>query len=432
MLRNIVLLLFSLSYGASVFCQNSNLEKSYIVLKQDTIYGFVRNTNLEKNPSFVYFRTNKEQDWKGYSGEEISAFYTLGTSFESHLVSTDFSSAKIDDIRINATSLVVDSTLFLRSILKSELITLYEYLDENSKVHFYIRKDQDKPEELMRKPYYKNGLLGYRNVYWSVLESNLSDCSQIDQESIKKTGFGADSFKKIVNAYLKCKDVVTDSKKSANERRVVSFYGYCGVGAGRLSFSGLMPTYIDKLSGLTKIGRLGGVVFQAGFFLETIPSKLNPRLALSADIGIKSGSANGTGYFPSLSTSPSGNQSYDFQFTYITFRPGVRYTFIEVKQIKPFISLGVSFSYSISFKSRYELVENFVTGFSKITTDEAIGSDLFRKSELGLFISSGVKLKRVNFEIRFEWGSGVLQPLQNYASSSSTVAALVSYALTKK
>lgn len=126
-----------------------NFQKGYVVTTNgDTLSGLINYRNWEKNPKKVEFTNTLTNVTSSYGLNDIEYFEIVNAdAYKKAVVIKDLSPVKADDLdKIPAITTVAD-TVFLRVLIKSEKLNLYELVD--MRPHYFIQQPHGELSELI-------------------------------------------------------------------------------------------------------------------------------------------------------------------------------------------------------------------------------------------------------------------------------------------
>lgn len=166
-----------LVFVSSVSFAQSNFKPGSIVTSSgDSVKGTIDDQLWRRNPRTVKFREGSNE--KIYSPGEIKAFtVTDKVAYESHRVKYDSSAEAESRLSSSHLPLWKDKTLFLK-VLVAGKTTLYRFLEDNDRIHYFIGKD-GRVEELVNHRFLLSGSVQTNRQYIDQLRAAFSDCSAI-------------------------------------------------------------------------------------------------------------------------------------------------------------------------------------------------------------------------------------------------------------
>jgi hypothetical protein len=162
-----------LCLGSTVFAQK-NYQKAWLVLNDgDSLHGLVDYRNWERNPETISFKSSENAEVKNYTVKDLQAFNIPG---EDHylraIVTKDMLPVQLNTLEFEGTQKMVADTVFLRSVIQGDKVSLYELIDE--KAHYFIQQPGGPFEELI-----------YR-IYLSRSDRTLSITREIYKDQLKR------------------------------------------------------------------------------------------------------------------------------------------------------------------------------------------------------------------------------------------------------
>src|SRR5690349_1932616 len=140
-MNNKKLLLFSflIYFGISVSAQRNYLNGSVVLMNGETLKGMIDYRNWERNPDQVNFKLNEGSVDINYSVDDIRSFEITGhDKYVSAIVMKDMLPVNANSLEIEGVQKMIKDTVFLRSIVSGNKLSLYELIDTKS--HYYIQQ----------------------------------------------------------------------------------------------------------------------------------------------------------------------------------------------------------------------------------------------------------------------------------------------------
>jgi len=341
------LLFLSVFFPALSYAQ-SNFKPGYVVtLNGDTIHGFIDYKEWDQNPSKIYFKRDISSAQKErYSANEINDFEISG--FENYKRAITWVSQ--DHLELSSLSHHVDSTkikdtIFLRTIYKGNVVTLYGYKDKIKERFFIAEKDKD-PVELSYHKYLDpnpdhtyNILIqdGYKlQLYNLVIKYTPQFVNITDQ--LQRTDYTAPDLSKIV-AKINGSD---NSKRAYSSRAGTRFFAGAGLNNQETSFTGNIGFNGERFSSLFPKINIG---------LDLYLNKNVGDWIFRTELYATGNKANAHTIIPE--NNYTDEESLKFTQYMVTINPQLLYNFYNTKTIKIYISIGAAFSYSAYSNEQY-------------------------------------------------------------------------------
>ncbi len=312
-------LLFSLALllhaGSVAFSQNYNTPAGWVVTTSgDTLRGTIQDRSAMNER--VFFRPEKNTDYREYTPAEIRAFYYEGGFY--------YKAVPVpggDDKPVPT---------FLWCLEEGNL-TLYRYKD-----YFYAEKPAGVLTKLERRDKTEGKHLREDRKYAGILKYLTADCPSI-QGKIEKVLLDAGDLAKIVSEYNTCGNPSARpaSKPRPSSRFRVEIGARAGVVAGHLEFFDKRDIY-DQLAFEGSIGYTAGLLIN--FPLVGHIFSVQPELMITHRSGTYAGQLNFT---------TQGRLEVDM--THIQLPIMLYYAFGE--KIRPFVAAGGIIGYAVQRKA---------------------------------------------------------------------------------
>jgi hypothetical protein len=129
----------------------------YIDDSGNTITGFIKNTDWNKNPTNFSFKTNLESEIQNLKLDDVREFGAEELfKFIKWNIYLDTSSENMNYISVKREPEYKQLEVFLKVLIEGP-VSLYEYKDENFRKYFYKVSNKDNIEPLVNKKYSSNG-----------------------------------------------------------------------------------------------------------------------------------------------------------------------------------------------------------------------------------------------------------------------------------
>ena len=411
-----ILLIFLTSFA---FAQKNFVTGHYITPDGEKVEAQINDKNWEKNPSYIEISQNG--DIIRLAAADIKGFVlSTGDVFEAFIVDVDKSPTRLNQMVPNAQPVIVRDTVFLRAILKGPT-SLYYLRDENAKEHYYFRKGESLPEELInRTKKYDDGVnSGYLKLpfYRGQLTAHLTDCPEVSRK-IERLGYTREALEDIIGTYNRCLGSTTGEYTASEEKISWDIMALAGVSINSMNFESKDFKALTR-SEFSQSGYTAGISM-----LATLP-RLRGKWAVQGDLMYRNFSAEGS-YTERSSPSAENYTITDtkFDLCYLGINAAVRYKIFDGK-LQPYIKAGFSNSFIVSDNSTQRVFRKF---YSSETTRNQKPLNEFRKYEQALQLSAGMALNRLSAEVRVERGNG-LSPYEGLKSARSSFMLLLGYTL---
>lgn len=371
------------------FAQSNYIEGYVVTLSQDTLRGLIDNKDWERNPKYIRFRKDLTTEPIVYYPWQINSFY-LSTNeyYIGRSVSVDKSPVDVSRMTYQAPPLIVRDTLFLQASVVGK-VSLYYYVDEGLKEHFYVQKEGIALDELIFKR-----MLNEQNQvvsserYKGQLSFYLSDCPDA-KKALEKVSFKLSQLQKLIADYNAC--------------------------IGSTATSGQYAKKLEKLA--FRFGLLAGysstVIRFRGNNLENIrfnPSQ-SPLLGVKLNIQLPRNRRQWSIYNELLyrpyrvsDHNQLAKEKY-FDLSYLKLVTMARWQY-PIGLVRPFVNIGIANSFALASESNCL-------------------KDL-RTYEQSLNGGIGATIKKISVEARLERGNGV-SAYSNLSSPTLTCYMLLGY-----
>ncbi len=390
-----LLLTALLTHGLPAPAQSNFVEGYVVTTTGDTLKGYIDNQDWARTPSRVDFRRSAGEAAQPYDPHQAASFYIqpTGELFEAKKVSMDKSPTQLSKMIPNAPPVVVQDTVFLKTLTRGK-VSLYYYRDEAFKTHYYLQKEAQ-PEELVLK----RGMNDQRELvvterYRGLLAYYLGDCPSL-QKQIAAAPFKGAAFFRLVSDYYQC--------------------------------TGSRPEYVEGVERMEKIklevGITGGITtsgmrIKGGYYGQmNFGSTTFPAAGVSFNLVMPRNLSKWSFYNEmtwkrfagrNRETPIATRNQYYFDLAYLKLISMVRYQHPGAK-VKPYVNAGIANAYAL-----------------RLETNAMDGA---RKYEQSLIGGIGATMKRLSAEVRFERGNGT-SPFSAVSSATRTFSFLLNYRLT--
>jgi len=263
----------------STFAQK-NIQPGYIVnLSNDTVRGFIDYKNWDKNPDKIDFYTSAETAATEYQPVQLKSFAVSGETYVSAVVEMDDSPYRTEDLKEGIKYNIITDTVFLLTLVKGEK-SLYYFMDNKAKVHFYIPGSKGFELLLFKQYLRRDEITGDLKVakivtFAGQLNLYLQDCSSIGTK-LKLLKYERKSLVNLFQYYYDC-----TQKKMLTQNTAVSRTHEIGVLTG-VSFTSLK--YLSGMPYLTDADFPVSTNFSAGLFYNILFPRNFGRLSISNEV----------------------------------------------------------------------------------------------------------------------------------------------------
>jgi len=207
----------------------------YIVSKGDTLRGFILDRNNKWSVGSISFSTSVKETPRVYTLDEVSTMYlqSYDAVYQTRTVEIDKKPVDFAQLEKDGTRNLVVETVLLEEVLRGT-INLYDYMDENSKRHFFIQKSGGKTEELAYVKYVTpDGRIVELSFYRGTLQSLTADCNLT---RTPPSNLERKPLTKYIGEYNVCMGGRQVTKERNKNKLIASVFGGPSFGSG--SFEG--------------------------------------------------------------------------------------------------------------------------------------------------------------------------------------------------
>ncbi len=345
-LKSTLLFLLCLSF-TPLFAQ-PKFVKGYLVLNNgDTLKGY-----LQEQVNYALVKTIRyKNEIESTQDSTLSVSDIVGLTISetdeiyfNHIVDVDKKQIELSRLENNMRKDIKIEKVLLKVLVRGK-VDLYQYIDENSKLHFFYREGTIVTEFGIIKFIAKNGQFAEIPEYKQQLQKLFSDCPALNKRIF---WYSESSFVRSFIDYNNCSQslIYAQNKKKKNPKASITLHA--GISLNDLSYNGA-----DELN-------------TAGNFAsqQSYSSPLNPILGISTDlmskgkfntvtlyldaswqyVGKYKGSNNVTDTF-------TDRKDYSIDFSYINSNIGMKYFFNKNSKISPFLKFGVGLRFLLSQNS---------------------------------------------------------------------------------
>ena len=169
--------------------------------------GFINYENWLKTPKSIQFKTTLEAYPDEIDAQGADEFTVHNEVYVSKKIKILVEVNNQKSINVETVPILFEGDRFLRVLLKTNIITLFEFVDSNEKVHLFIEKDNVFQELFFSEEYrYNKENILYmvsKKGYIGQLRALFGDCSKIQIND--NLPYTKSDILKVCLAYLKCK-----------------------------------------------------------------------------------------------------------------------------------------------------------------------------------------------------------------------------------
>lgn len=405
MLRLTLFTAFLCLFLAKINFAQRFLPATLILQSGDSLNGFYKPGGSNKSTREILFSENDTKNFKQYSAELITALKVNGLAteiYESFHIQFDVSSQTLTNLKNDRDPLWKTGTFLLKLLAAGEL-NLYKFTDADDRVHFFLAKKGEKPEELIYRKYLNDDVVQINDTYLLQLSEAIKDCSGKAGYLPEAMAYQEKKIIRIVNDYNNCRSGSSYVAKAEKAKVVFSIKG----GAGFTSVS------------------LGG----RDIFVRKFNSSVRPSFAIGANIIFPGNSKQSSLLFELASKSQKNEGSYTkyvneqdytqynevYELTYIKLNMMYRRFFTKAKNA-PYIQAGFTLGHAVKLSSVRKTDRVFYSTEESVIENIA-GMD--GKFEAGLTGGIGIAFAGHSaLELRYEISNGVAKRLASATGKS--------------
>jgi len=406
------LLLTSVFISFSIFSQENFVKGIVKKINGKTIHGFIDYQNWKKNPTHISFKETLTSSVTKFSPQNLVSFNVLEDVYISKNVTLDKTSRAVQNLPQDFQKKKKTKKVFLKLLFESDK-SLYHFIDVNRKRHFYIERE-DKIEELIYTIALVDSKKIERKIYRNQLSKYLQGCPSL-KTKIANIRFSKNDFLDLFKEYNTCIDepVIYIEKK---EKAIIRFGMATGFVNSLIDFSANTRALNNPINNSKST-----LNFTLGGSVELILPRNRGKNSLYADILYYKNILNASTVFPFRANLQEFNE-FEFSSVFLKVSSSYRYNF-PLKKVIPFFSIGIVNTIAL----KQELKEtSTIVFFDDENTREF---DLENKTNynLGFLFGTGIKIKRLSLEAKFEIGSDALDLTETIRIKNNNLFVVASY-----
>jgi hypothetical protein len=377
------------------FSQENYLPGYVINLKGDTIHGFIDYRNWKTNPAKFSFREKMDTSPVFYKPVDIIEFSVKDEIYVSGIVDLEMSPLRTNELTEDPLLQIKVDTAFLQTLFKGKKPLYYYY--NYGRDNFYIKHD-NKFELLLYKKFLKRkgeeSQLLENKTYINQLEVYLRDCPSVSPK-VNNTTYNENNFIKLFQYYYECSQTEIIFQRKADK----AYVGYgilAGASVSSIDFSGAVLDYLVNAEFNQSTNA------SAGLFLELFLPRHQGRWSVNNELFISDFNFKSQ-YDLIVNSDKYTKTASEIGYTYLKINSMARYKY-PIGNLFVYLNAGLSYG-SVIRETNYKKVE------TKFYTNEDVveghAMDDIRKYELGELVGTGIKYKKLSFEIRYEQGNGM-------------------------
>jgi hypothetical protein len=382
------LLIFTFIQISTSFCQKNYLPGQVVTNEGDTISGYIDYQHWSRSPVSIIFSDEENGTPVKYDPKDIYSFLVANDFYESRDILVSESPRTPDKITYNTEHPSAPVLAYLLVLVSGE-ISLYQYIDEMGKDHYYIESATYPIMELTYFKYFvkdhgKSGI-AESTKFRGQLIAYMSDYPELHNK-ISKTNYNSEDLSKIVIDY---------NKHSSNE----AFYIH-KIDKAHYSFGVLGGVSITRLYyGRNSFSQDFEYTYYPllGVYIILEPERGRGKWTIYTDLNY-TGFDNKTDYTVYKDENRIDSYNKRYNVTYLKLAIMGRFNFIGHKII-PYIGAGGFFGKSILNRSQFNL-EKYWYGTTTYTSYPIDSRDF----DYGLSLGIGAKYKKFSMDSRYEFG----------------------------
>jgi len=391
-----ILLILNIFTSQNAWSQKDFRPASLYGLKGDTITGWIDYRNWERNPHEVRFcETSSLQDVQILSPMDILGFSVQKEKYISAIVQAEVSPIQLNHLQGFPDFSFKTDTVFLRSIYEGGK-SLYLLTNENGRENLFISQPTGL-ELLLYKKYLRvqNGVseVAENNRYIGQLILYLEDCPRLSGH-LATLKYNPSSIGTAFREYYKCRSIAP-AYQFKREKVKLECGALAGVSYSRISVNS--PSHKD----LNEADYTPCVDYNAGLYFDLIRPRSQNKWSLCTEMLYTRFHTTGT-YTEYDNPQYYSITTLDLSKYQLKLNILMRYRYLLNKSV---IYGNIGFSDGLTIES-----VNRKTRYMKLYSDErtevSLAIPYTRLTEQALLIGTGIRYKRLSFELRFELGNG--------------------------
>lgn len=389
-------------FKTASFAQNKFIQGYIITSNKDTVRGFIDNSVLNKRVgnSLVFKKDQTDKNVEKFSPASIKGFYVQPTDeyYTSQEVTMDKKSVELNSLENNPLPHYSKESVFLKVLVKGKA-SLFYYVDEKFKEHFFLQKDSEPIFELAYLVYLvRENYSVTDEKFKKQMSELLTECPKLSYKSLT---YKEGSLKKAIQAYNLCTNS-TGNYASIEKKADIKYGLFVGMSSAQGNLSGDIP-----ITTLASVPKVQNIAFNPslspviGVSISMKPKWLQELLSLNFDCFYHKHA-----YVSEQTLSNFDKYAMNLSFSYLTITPSV--SFVMKGKIAPYLKAGVNFSILNNYKNIYDY--NVTIG----TTNYPQKKEPFEKFQnyrTGPMIGLGVQMGQFALETHYEYS--IFTPLRD-------------------
>jgi len=398
----------------SVSSQQNFIQGEIKDLQGETTKGFIDYQNWKQNPTKIYFKETLSSPFRIFSPKSLLSFNVSNDRYISKTVTIDKSERKIQNLAKQFYQKNEIRKVFLKLIFESDK-TLYHFVDENKKEHFYI-DNNGKIEELIYKIALINSKKVERKKYGNLLFQYLGNCDKT-KSKIRNLRFSKEDFLKLFKENSNCLSIpvryIEEKEKLILKPSLVFALSNSTLKLSSSNIPGGGSINERSNSRGISFGGAIDIVFPKNRRKQSIYNEL---MYYSNDFSTKKEQQ--------VNTNVKITNNYDFSLTYIKLSNAFRFSFSsERERVNSFINVGLVSSLAVKKKLTRTTRTQFIFD-DHLEVEDIVTKDQF---DFGILVGLGIKAKKLSIEARFETNNQMLFKNEDLKISNQVFFLLLSY-----
>ena len=431
-MKKIPLFCICLLLSFITFAQKNYKKAVIFKTSGDSVQCFVNDKEWLQNPSVISIKKTADGDIETLSINDVkSIVIENGDHYQSARVKIDITPSEFLTPYIDPQLIKTDEATALLLLEYSGNPFKLLSLRINNRLHIYLQKNQDTPEELIyRKVTLTKDGIHYETedkTFIEQLGGLITGCEKADRKS-RNANYSIKEVTTILKVYdVQCGGNTVQYLNEKSEKDKWAIIAIGGFSINKTAFTSASSFTNHHL--VTTNPLKSDPSFSAGIRLNYTLPRLNKKLSVLADI-----------YYNSYTASVTENSSFVSNDLYtkktLTLNPSLirsglvaRYRFLP-GAFHPFIQAGFGASFTISHKESV-VYDDYYNGQSHITSQNPYEDIAYKKTQAGFFIlGAGVEYKRISIDYKYEPAHGTVN-VSTIGSSVKTSTLLLGFRINK-
>jgi hypothetical protein len=333
-----LLFLSTFLFLALTLTAQKNYQPGWLVLNNgDTVRGQIDYRNWERNPRTIRFKQSQTAEATNYTVETLQSFEVAGEDYYlKAIVIKDMLPVKLNALEFEGEQKMITDTVFLRSVIQGDKISLYELIDD--KPHYFIQQPGGTFEELIYQVYLsKSDRLHtvthalYKDQLKRFAINNTSLRNRIDNSDYRE--------KDLTSVIRKLNNVTADEKTVTTRSKNSRFFAGAGVSMNKINFSGGN----SDLNVLTEEYTPGVSVGVGG---DLLANRGLQALFLRFSLHYQTMSYKGRGTTTAQVTNHTQEKQYDLKMSMVSPAVSIFYTVLRSETGKLHVGVGAGYNFT--------------------------------------------------------------------------------------